>query len=152
MGLKMSYKHLRELLGVSVWLGLCLLFVFAITEDGSSAFRSADLNELTLAAVICSKMRGNFVQLAMHKYSSNVVEKCALWAGGERASLVDELFFTPGALPLLLQDSYANYVIQTALQSAHPRDKPRLVQVIRAVFVAVVISSPVCISFITACA
>ena len=86
--------------------------------------------EMTLAAVLCRKMRGNFVSLAMHKYSSNVVEKCALWAGAERKALIDELFFST-SLPTLLQDSYANYVVQTALQSAHPRERRRLVQQVR---------------------
>lgn len=85
---------------------------------------------MTLAAALCRKMRGHFVTLAMHKYSSNVVEKCALWAGAERRLILDELFFSP-SLPALLQDSYANYVVQTALQSAHPRERRRLVMQVR---------------------
>jgi hypothetical protein len=85
---------------------------------------------MTLAAALCRKMRGHFVTLAMHKYSSNVVEKCALWGGNERKVLIDELFFSP-SLPTLLQDSYANYVVQTVLQSAHPRERRRLVLQVR---------------------
>lgn len=55
--------------------------------------------------------------LSTNKFSSNVIEKCLKNASADvRQLLIDELT-DPQALAKLLVDSYANYVIQTAIES-----------------------------------
>ncbi len=53
-----------------------------------------------------------------------------MWGGGERAYLLRELF-VDGNVRALLCDNYANYVLQTALQSSHPRERRRLVLLVQ---------------------
>lgn len=62
-----------------------------------------------------ARLEGSYAFLAMQKFSSNVVEKCLkLGVEEHRARLVRELTASP-RLGQLLQDQYANYVIQSAL-------------------------------------
>lgn len=85
---------------------------------------------LSLSGLLAHLIRGNAVRLARHKYSSNVVEKCIVWASHDRRLITDELFQSE-LLPQLLQDSYANYVIQTALQSADKADVHDLIAAVK---------------------
>ena len=56
--------------------------------------------------------------LSTNKFSSNVIEKCLKSASSDvKQLLIDELT-EPQALPKLLVDSYANYVVQTAIETA----------------------------------
>eukprot|EP00798_Chlamydomonas_sp_ICE-L_P020344 gene20344-27106_t len=59
---------------------------------------------------------GKFPELAMQKFSSNVVEKCLKLSGvdAEREEMITELMSSPMLLRLL-QDAYGNYVIQGVL-------------------------------------
>jgi hypothetical protein len=62
-----------------------------------------------------ARLEGNYAFLSMQKFSSNVVEKCLkLGVEEPRSRLVRELTTSPH-LGQLLQDQYANYVIQSAL-------------------------------------
>lgn len=64
---------------------------------------------------ILDQLEGNFADLSMQKYSSNVVEKCLEYAGEEcRARIVQELIGDP-RLDQIMQDPYGNYVIQAVL-------------------------------------
>jgi len=61
------------------------------------------------------RLEGSYAFLAMQKFSSNVVEKCLkLGVEEHRGRLVRELTAS-SRLGQLLQDQYANYVIQSAL-------------------------------------
>ncbi|RNF14140.1 pumilio protein 6 [Trypanosoma conorhini] len=61
------------------------------------------------------QMLHNVASLSCDKFSSNVIEKCLRTVSPDvRQLLVDELT-DPQVLPKLLTDSYANYVIQTAI-------------------------------------
>lgn len=61
------------------------------------------------------RLEGSYAFLAMQKFSSNVVEKCLKLGVEEyRGRLVRELTAS-SRLGQLLQDQYANYVIQSAL-------------------------------------
>ncbi|ESL08246.1 pumilio/PUF RNA binding protein 1 [Trypanosoma rangeli SC58] len=61
------------------------------------------------------QMLHNVAALSCDKFSSNVIEKCLRTVSSNvRQLLVDELT-DPQVLPKLLTDSYANYVIQTAI-------------------------------------
>ncbi|KAI5082193.1 hypothetical protein GOP47_0001936 [Adiantum capillus-veneris] len=64
---------------------------------------------------VITHMDGNFVHLAMQKFSSNVVEKCLKLSGEEsKAQIIRELM-SSARLAQLLQDPFANYVVQSAL-------------------------------------
>lgn len=65
---------------------------------------------------VMNNLAGHYAELSMQKFSSNVVEKC-LKLGGldpERHVIIREVLSSP-LLPRLLQDSYGNYVVQSAL-------------------------------------
>jgi len=60
------------------------------------------------------ELRGNYVKLATQKFGSHVVEKCLRYYPESRSQIVNELVSVPN-FGYLLQDPYANYVIQCAL-------------------------------------
>lgn len=69
-------------------------------------------------SAILDQLEGNYGDLAMQKYSSNVVEKCLKYARDEcRVCIVNELMNNP-RLDQIMQDPYGNYVIQAALRSS----------------------------------
>ncbi|KAK1271559.1 hypothetical protein QJS04_geneDACA013020 [Acorus gramineus] len=64
---------------------------------------------------ILNALKGNHVELSMHKCGSHVVEKCLkLCDPEESAHIVLELLHSP-QFSQLLQDQFGNYIIQTAL-------------------------------------
>ncbi|CAN0889983.1 Putative pumilio homolog 7, chloroplastic [Linum grandiflorum] len=65
-------------------------------------------------AKLLPQLEGNFVHLSMQKCSSNVVERCIKHCEESRAHIIHELLSVPH-FDQLLQDPFANYVIQTAL-------------------------------------
>ncbi|KAJ6814751.1 putative pumilio-like protein 7, chloroplastic [Iris pallida] len=74
-----------------------------------------ELKNPTATANFVSQFQGNYVNLSMQKFSSNVVEKCLkVFGESHQATIVLELLSVP-RLDQLLQDPYANYVIQCAL-------------------------------------
>ncbi|KAL6966226.1 Pumilio 12 [Sarracenia purpurea var. burkii] len=80
---------------------------------------------------ILDQLEGNFGDLSMQKYSSNVVEKCLKYAGEEhRSSIIRELINNP-RLDQIMQDPYGNYVIQAALNHSKGTLHAALVEAIR---------------------
>ncbi|CAM6033250.1 unnamed protein product [Sphagnum compactum] len=74
-----------------------------------------DLKTAWSSTEVMARLEGNYAFLSMQKFSSNVVEKCLkLGVEEPRSRLVRELMTSPH-LGQLLQDQYANYVIQSAL-------------------------------------
>lgn len=64
---------------------------------------------------ILDQLKGNYWDLSVQKYSSNVVEKCLKYADEDgRLRIVQELMNNP-RLDQIMQDPYGNYVIQAAL-------------------------------------
>lgn len=63
------------------------------------------------------ELKGNYVRLATQKFSSHVVEKCLIHYPVSRSQIVRELVSVPN-FERLLQDPFANYVIQSALSKA----------------------------------
>ncbi|XP_020575654.1 putative pumilio homolog 8, chloroplastic isoform X2 [Phalaenopsis equestris] len=99
--------------------------LFEISSNGLLLARDAfgnyvvqyilDLNNPSTNAILLSQFKGNYVELSMQKFSSNVVEKCLKVLGeDERAKIIAELLHKE-TFEQLLQDPYANYVIQSAL-------------------------------------
>eukprot|EP00796_Vickermania_ingenoplastis_P004901 gene4901-3513_t len=68
---------------------------------------------------IIRQMLHHVAELSCNKFSSNVIEKCLKTASADvRQLMVDELT-EPQVLPKLLTDSFANYVIQTAISTSN---------------------------------
>lgn len=90
-----------------------------------------DLNEETFTEPLVNQFKGRIISLSKHKFSSNVVEKCLRCASDAARDMIVNELLTPGEMERLLRDSFANYVIQTALDYATANMKPRLVEAIR---------------------
>lgn len=90
-----------------------------------------DLNEPTFTEPIVGMFRGCISQLSRHKFSSNVIEKCLRCAQAPSKDMIVEELLGPQEMERLLRDSFANYVIQTALEYATPHQKYLLVESIR---------------------
>ena len=65
-------------------------------------------------AMMLSQLKGHYVQLSMQKFSSHMVERCLMHCPESRPQIVRELVSVPH-FDHLLQDPYANFVIQAAL-------------------------------------
>ncbi|XP_076953893.1 putative pumilio homolog 8, chloroplastic [Bidens hawaiensis] len=71
-----------------------------------------------ITAHIMRKLAGNFVNLAMNKYASNVVEKCLKDAPDDQSTpIISEIINSPNFLGLI-QHPFGNYVAQSVLQIA----------------------------------
>ncbi|ONK75533.1 uncharacterized protein A4U43_C03F17900 [Asparagus officinalis] len=100
-------------------------------------------NHLSAHENLASQFEGNYVQLSMQKFSSNVVEKCFKEFGEDvKATIVVELLSAPH-FEQLLQHPYANYVIQSALSYTKGATYTALVEAIHP-HVAILRSSPYC--------
>ncbi|KAI3996748.1 hypothetical protein MKX01_041048 [Papaver californicum] len=65
-----------------------------------------------------SQLDGNYGNLSMQKYSSNVVEKCLKYGGEERRPRIIKELISNSCLDQILLHPYGNYVIQAALNSS----------------------------------
>ncbi len=90
-----------------------------------------DLNDHNYTEPLVAQLRGRICSLSRHKFSSNVVEKCLRCSLDPSKDMIVEELLVPGEIDRLLRDSFANYVIQTALEYATPYMKIRLVDSIR---------------------
>eukprot|EP01027_Heterolobosea_sp_BB2_P000368 GEZU01000526.1.p1 GENE.GEZU01000526.1~~GEZU01000526.1.p1 ORF type:complete len:767 (-),score=228.44 GEZU01000526.1:927-3227(-) len=74
-----------------------------------------DLGIDNVSSDVIRNFLGHICDLSQNKFSSNVMEKCLRIAPAEiRACMIDELLNADN-LPHMLQDSFANYVVQTAM-------------------------------------
>ena len=74
-----------------------------------------DTQQYSAFEMLKSKFKGNYARMSMQKFSSNVVEKCLrVFDDGGRKMIVSELL-SVSSFDLLMQDPFANYVIQCAL-------------------------------------
>lgn len=64
------------------------------------------------------KLSGNIAQLSVQKFSSNVIEKCLERADDETKALFVSELCDCKTIHHLLNDQYANYVVQRALTVA----------------------------------
>jgi hypothetical protein len=90
-----------------------------------------DLNEPVFTEPLVAMFKGRVGQLSRQKFSSNVIEKCLRCAQEPSKDMLIEEMLQPSELDRLLRDSFANYVIQTALDYANPNMKTRLIEAIR---------------------
>lgn len=96
-----------------------------------------DLNELMFTEPCVQKFRGRITQLSRHKFSSNVIEKCLRCASDDSKDIIVEELLAPGEMERLIRDSYANYVVQTALEHATSYMKKEMVDAIRPILPSV---------------
>lgn len=90
-----------------------------------------DLGEPVFTEPLVGMFQGRVGQLSKQKFSSNVIEKCLRCAQEPSKDMLIEEMLQPTELDRLLRDSFANYVIQTALDYANPAMKNRLIDAIR---------------------
>lgn len=90
-----------------------------------------DLNEAIYTEPLCYTFQKNVPSLSKHKFSSNVVEKCLRHAEPKIAGMMVEEMLRENELERMLRDSFANYVVQTALDYADADTRTRLTEAIR---------------------
>jgi len=77
---------------------------------------------------LISRLLGSITDLCVQKFSSNVVERCLKMANSSnKHAMLTEITETE-MLPQLLNDRFANFVVQTALDVAEPDDRQALVK------------------------
>ena len=96
-----------------------------------------DLNDPPFNEAVTHQFLHHVCVLSAQKFSSNVIEKCIRVADpASRKLLIDELI-DEARLESLLRDSFANYVVQTALDYAEPAQRAQLVNCIRPILPAI---------------
>ncbi|WFC96941.1 hypothetical protein MBRA1_003607 [Malassezia brasiliensis] len=96
-----------------------------------------DLNDPPFNEAVTQQFLQHVCVLSAQKFSSNVIEKCIRVAEpASRKLLIDELI-DEARLESLLRDSFANYVVQTALDYAEPAQRAQLVNCIRPILPAI---------------
>lgn len=96
-----------------------------------------DLGDARFSDALIRQFIGSVCLFSVQKFSSNVIEKCLRVAEPKtRAKLIEELLHK-SRLEKLLRDSFANYVIQTALDYADSAQRVQLVDCIRPLLPAI---------------
>lgn len=90
-----------------------------------------DLGDPKLVPQVCDKFKRSVPGLSKQKFSSNVIEKCLRTANDYTRSLLIDEMLRGHELDKMLRDSYANYVVQTAMDFADPETRQALVERIR---------------------
>ena len=72
-------------------------------------------------------IKSNIISLSLHKFGSNVIEK-SLRINKLTDELIDVLLANSERFDILLNDAFGNYVLQTSLDVANPKDLSRLSQ------------------------
>ncbi|MCJ1307225.1 hypothetical protein MMC25_000871 [Agyrium rufum] len=96
-----------------------------------------DLNEPLFTNPLCLAFRGRVPVLSKQKFSSNVVEKCLRGAEPEVTALLIVEMLDSIELEKMLRDSFANYVVQTALDYADSNTRNQLVEAIKPIIPAI---------------
>jgi hypothetical protein len=81
--------------------------------------------------------RGNVPALSKQKFSSNVIEKCIRKADFPMRRLFIKEMLSGHELEKMLRDSFANYVVQTAIDFADPESRTTLMDAIRPILPAI---------------
>jgi len=90
-----------------------------------------NIGDETINDMVISKFLGSVGSLSINKFSSNVIEKCLRIGSTQlKAALVGELLECQ-MLPAILQDSFGNYVVQTALSVAELKQFNEFAEVLK---------------------
>ena len=90
-----------------------------------------DLDEPQFTQPLCISFCNNIPALSKQKFSSNVIEKCLRTADNDTKKLMIEEMLRGAELEKMLRDSFANYVVQTAMDHADAETKQRIIDAIR---------------------
>lgn len=90
-----------------------------------------DLDEAQFTKPLCESFLGKIAPLSKQKFSSNVIEKCLRTADHETKRRMVAEMLVGNEIERMLRDSFANYVVQTALEYADPDMKMRIVESVR---------------------
>ncbi|KAF8952614.1 hypothetical protein BGZ46_003432 [Entomortierella lignicola] len=96
-----------------------------------------DLADNRFTDSLIRRFIGSVCVLSVQKFSSNVIEKCIRVAEPDTRKFLIEEMVNKARLDKLLRDSYANYVVQTALEFADPIQRAQLVECIRPLLPAI---------------
>lgn len=96
-----------------------------------------DLDEILYTRPLCQSFRGKIVALSKQKFSSNVMEKCLRVSDPNTRSVMIDEVLSNNELERMLRDSFANYVVQTALDYSEPQQKQRMVDMITPILPAI---------------
>ena len=102
---------------------------FALVQDPFGNYVVQYILDLGLAEVpkkLAVHLKGHFVELSTQKFSSNVVEKIMQSSDPAAIETVVAEVIAYKKIDLLLQDPYANYVIQTALTRSSDKQHKEL--------------------------
>eukprot|EP01097_Dermamoeba_algensis_P005061 TRINITY_DN3233_c0_g1_i1.p1 TRINITY_DN3233_c0_g1~~TRINITY_DN3233_c0_g1_i1.p1 ORF type:complete len:844 (-),score=166.07 TRINITY_DN3233_c0_g1_i1:1405-3936(-) len=83
------------------------------------------------SASLIKRFSGHLTELSTQKFSSNVIEKCLSVSDLKTRTWMVNEFLEGENLLVMLQDPFANYVIQTCLNVTEPGQHTRLVEAIR---------------------
>lgn len=112
---------------------MCVLCVCCQDAFGNYVVQYVlELGQASASGAVMRNLLGHYAELSMQKFSSNVVEKCLKLGGmdAEREAIVQEMVTSP-LLARLLQDSYGNYVVQSALSVSNSALHQALVDAIK---------------------
>lgn len=90
-----------------------------------------DLQEAAFNEPLCRQLAGNISYLSRQKFSSNVIEKILRSCSSESKHMLIGEINTQPELERLLRDSFANYVVQTALEFSQDHTKALMVENLR---------------------
>ena len=96
-----------------------------------------DLSEPAFTEPLCRSFKNNVALLSKQKFSSNVIEKCLRCASPETRRLLIQEINNPTELERLLRDSFANYVVQTAMDFADEETKSLMFDNVRPILPAI---------------
>ena len=96
-----------------------------------------DLDEAMFTKPLCLAFNENVCSLSKQKFSSNVIEKCLRTADFETKRLMIDEMLRGNELEKMLRDSFANYVIQTAMDHADAETKIRIIDHVRPILPAI---------------
>ncbi|GFS46777.1 pumilio 7 [Actinidia rufa] len=106
---------------------------FHLAQDAFGNYVVQSIIELKIPSAIASlisQFEGHFVYLSMQKFGSHVVEQCLKCCEKSRPRIIHELLSVPH-FEQLLQDPFANYVIQSALEVSKGTLHALLVEAVR---------------------
>jgi hypothetical protein len=90
-----------------------------------------DLAEPSFTNPLCATFGGNIPQLSKQKFSSNVIEKCLRTADNYMKRAMIEEFLAGNELEKMLRDSFANYVVQTAMDFCDAETRNCIIEAVR---------------------
>ncbi|VDP44133.1 unnamed protein product [Heligmosomoides polygyrus] len=99
-------------------------------------FTAYKTHELQPKRFELERITGNVLRFAVHKFASNVIEKCLICASPHHKTLlINEVCGEPGdpspPILIMMKDQFANYVVQKMLDTADPAYRKKMMYAIK---------------------